>query len=212
MARSKVATSFESLSLVRSWIQIVCPFTDLLAGGTGYNIFGFVEFATEAQALPASVAVIDINGQRIRVEQKEYSSRRHRRCQEYDHVQSIERNRRGIPWGTPRAPAWGRSANNYRSPRPQMPYGAYGPYSAPPVLMIPTPQGLVPFHPGYQAGYNWTKTPPSSAPRQRVPGPEEFFMGGPPPHFVPVASPTLSMAAFHSPGLHNAHKFAQQYQ
>lgn len=152
--------------------------------------------------------MVDIEGQRIRVEPKEYSSRRHRRCQEQDQEQAVERNRRGIAWRSPQAPAWGRHANTYRSPRSELPYNVYGPYGPynpygpygpQPVFMMPTPQGLVPFHSGYPPGHGWTKTPPTSVPRQQAPGPDGFYMGGPPPQFIPLASPTIGMETFHSP-------------
>ena len=141
-------------------------------GGQGYNIFGFIEYACATEAERASEAEIDIRQQRIRVEPKEYSARRHTRLQPFGQPGSIERPQRGI--------AWGPSSNAYHSAAAAMPYGFQPIYVQQPA-----------FHPGY----NYATTPPSSGQRRRAQTGDEFMYGGSPhaaQHYLPMGHPAYA--------------------
>lgn len=143
-------------------------------GGQGYNIFGFIEFSSVTEAERASESEIDIRQQRIRVEPKEYSARRHTRLQPFGQPASAERPQRGI--------AWGPSSNAYQSPA-AMPFGFQPIYVQQPA-----------FHPGY--GY--AATPPSSGQRRRAQTGDEYMYGGSPhaaQHYIPVGHPAYAAMA-----------------
>lgn len=139
-----------------------------MPGGQGYNIFGFIEFSTVAEAEAASQTEIDIHGQRIRVEPKEYSARRHTRLQPFGPTPPAQRSR---------TIAWGPSANVYQSPG--MPYGFQPIYIQQPPGAFAT----------YYQGQPWTTTPPSSGIRRRATAPGEYLYGSPPQagaQYVPI--------------------------
>lgn len=94
-----------------------------IQGGAGFNIFGFVEYATPQMAECAADAEVDVRGKRIRVEPKEYSARRGTRLAAYGATPGSEPPRRPI--------AWRPSTHSYQ-PAMSMPYGfaPYGPPSA----------------------------------------------------------------------------------
>lgn len=145
-----------------------------MVGGQGYNIFGFLEFSDTTEAERAAESEVDIRGQRIRVEPKEYSARRHTRLQPYRQPFQAERQPRGI--------AWGPSSHPYQAPAP--------PYGFQPVFIQQPAGGLTPFHPGY--GY--ATTPPSSGQRRRAGTTDGYlFDGSPHPasHYIPAAGPPI---------------------
>lgn len=149
-----------------------------MVGGQGYNIFGFVEFSNVVEAEAAAEAEMDIRGQRIRVEPKEYSARRHTRLQPFGQSNSAER---------PRAIAWGPSSNTYQSPGP-LPYGFQ------PIYM--QPHGA---YPPFSQGYNWVATPPSTNRRRRAPTMDEYVLQGSPHQhqYIPIGHPAYgAMAQF----------------
>jgi len=142
------------------------------AGGHGYNVFGFIEYASVLEAERASQSEIDIRQQRIRVEPKEYSARRHTRLQPFGQPASAERPQRGI--------AWGPSSNAYQGPT-AMPYGFQPIYMQQPA-----------FHPGY--GYT-TTTPPNSGQRRRAQTGDEYMYGGSPhaaQQYIPIGHPAYA--------------------
>ena len=138
-------------------------------GGHGFNIFGFVEFDTTSQADAASVAEIDIRGQRIRVEPKEYSARRHTRLQPYNAPAPAAPRPRVVAWGPP---------TNYQQP-------AALPYGFQPIYVHQPPAGISPYH----QSYGYAATPPNSGYRRRAPAQEEYVFAGSPPgpqHYIPT--------------------------
>ncbi|KAK5079729.1 hypothetical protein LTR70_008344 [Exophiala xenobiotica] len=146
-----------------------------ITGGQGYNIFGFVEYSCATESERAAETEIDIRGQRIRVEPKEYSARRHTRLQHFGHPPSSERPQRGI--------AWPPSSGAYQPPPAAMPYGFQPIYFQQPA-----------FHPGYA----YATTPPSSGQRQRAQTGDGYIHGGSPhasQHYLPVGRPAYATMA-----------------
>lgn len=135
-----------------------------IAGGIGRNVFAFIEFENINQAEAAARQTdVNIRGQRIRVEPKEYSARRHTRL------------------GLGRSPAF-----SHHSPRgrgltpsyntPQLAQSMPGGFFP---LFTQTPYGeFVPLHP---AMYSFDATPPSSSYR---PGIQSGYMHRGAPHQV----------------------------
>ena len=143
-------------------------FTNTYIGGTGHNVFGFIEFDTEAQAQIASQNEVDVRGQRIRVEPKEYSARRHTRLAPHSISNPVDR---------PRTIAWGPSI--YQTPT-HMPYGFQ------PIYIQQTPGGPIPFG----QGMPWA-TPPHSGQRRRQ-NTGQFYIGSPPgPTYIPAEHVTM---------------------
>ncbi|KAK5099868.1 hypothetical protein LTS08_005583 [Lithohypha guttulata] len=131
-----------------------------IMGGQGFNIFGFIEFSSQAEAKAAALVEMDIRGKRIRVERKEYSGRRLARLQPAFQPAFEER---------PRTRAWGRSLNVYQPP------GAHLPYGFQPFYMQQPPSGYSPYH----QGYGWPVSPPHSALRRRGNTSGNYLTGAP---------------------------------
>lgn len=143
-------------------------------GEKAFNVFAFIEFSEVAEADSAAQCEVNIRKQRIRVEPKEYSARRHTRLQPFGQAASVERPRRGI--------AWGPSANAYQSSA-AMPFGFQPVYVQPPA-----------FHPGYA----YTTTPPSSGQRRRPETGDEYMYDGSSPtiqHYIPAGHPAYAAMA-----------------
>lgn len=113
-----------------------------IQGGAGFNIFGFIEYATAQMAECAADAEVDVRGKRIRVEPKEYSARRGTRLAAYGSTPGSEPSRRPI--------AWGPSIQSYQP-------------------AMPMPYGFAPFGPptGYHSNLMGYMSPPQSAHRAR---------------------------------------------
>lgn len=109
-----------------------------MTAGQAHNVFSFVEFSTVHEAHAAARAEFDLRGKRIRVEPKEYSTRRHSRM---PYGQSpARRGYRTIPWD-PRShgyppqhamPYGFQPAIGSQGPSANSPYNGRAPWSTPP--------------------------------------------------------------------------------
>ncbi|KAK5074848.1 hypothetical protein LTR51_003247 [Lithohypha guttulata] len=156
ISEAELQKLFESYGQILSCNVIRKP----IMGGQGFNIFGFIEFSSKAEAKAAALVEMDIRGKRIRVERKEYSGRRLARLQPAFQPAFEER---------PRTRAWGRPPNVYQPP------GAHLPYGFQPFYMQQPPSGYSPYH----QGYGWPVSPPHSALRRRGNTSGNYLTGAP---------------------------------
>lgn len=137
-------------------------------GGTGFNVFAFIEFSDSYEANHAAEQEIDIRGERVRVEPKEYSARRATRLQYH-------------PANTPPSGNRWNNMSNIYSPGHQSQYSSspsqfYG-FSPGPQGYNNTPPEMSPYNHGNgYANNNVFVTPP---PMNRIGRRNDMFLGSP---------------------------------